>query len=59
MLGEFYKLYNMTINLTITPFEYALACLGAAMLGQTLESAIVNAQVSVTMPTAKKGERDE
>lgn len=56
MLGEFYKLYNMTIKLTITPFEYALACLGAAMLGQTLESAIVNAQVSVTMPTAKKGE---
>lgn len=49
-------MHKMTISLTITPFEYALACLGAAMIGQTLESAIVNAQVSVTMPTAKKGE---
>ncbi|MBQ7023004.1 MAG: hypothetical protein IJN29_05445 [Akkermansia sp.] len=48
----------MTIKLTITPFEYALACLGAATLGQTLASAIVNAQVLVAMP-AVKGERDE
>ncbi len=46
----------MTINLTITPFEYALACLGAATLGQTLESAIVNAQVSIARPAVKQGE---
>lgn len=39
----------MTINLTMTPFEYALACLGAAALGKTLDVAIVQAQVSVTV----------
>lgn len=44
----------MTINLTITPYEYALACLGAAALGKTLEAAIVQAQVSVTMPAPGK-----
>lgn len=51
----------MTINLTITPYEYALACLGAAVLGKTLEAAIVQAQVSVTVqqsvPTTQKGEQ--
>lgn len=52
MPRKFYKLYKMTINLTITPFEYALACLGAAALGKTLDAAIVQAQVSVTVPAA-------
>lgn len=46
----------MTINLTITPYEYALACLGAAALGKTLEAAIVQAQVSVTVPATGKEE---
>ena len=49
MPRKFYNLYNMTINLTMTPFEYALACLGAAALGKTLDVAIVQAQVSVTV----------
>ena len=53
---KIYILCNMTINLTITPFEYALACLGAAALGKTLDAAIVLAQVSVTVPaTGKEG----
>lgn len=44
----------MTINLTITPYEYALACLGAAALGKTLDAAIVQAQVSVTVQAPGK-----
>ena len=32
--------------------EYALACLGAALMGKTLEAAIVQAQVSVTAPSS-------
>lgn len=42
----------MTINLTITPYEYALACLGAATLGKTLEAAIVQAQVFIAVKYA-------
>ena len=55
MRRKFYKLYNMTINLTITPYEYALACLGAAALGKTLDAAIVQAQVSVTVQQCEYG----
>ena len=48
------QISNMTINLTITPYEYALACLGAAALGKTLDAAIVQAQVSVTVQAPGK-----
>ena len=46
----------MKINLTLTPMEYARACLGAAMLGKTLDAAFVSATVAVEAPT-QKGEQ--
>lgn len=47
---KFYKFHNMKeatmrIHLTLTSLEYALACLGAASLGMTLEGAIVTASI--------------
>lgn len=42
----------MTLTLIISPYEYALACLGAAALGQTLDAAIVTASVTVSPQTA-------
>ncbi|MBR4310720.1 MAG: hypothetical protein IKT79_06800 [Akkermansia sp.] len=44
----------MKINLTLTPMEYALACLGAAMLGKTLDAAFVSATVAVEAPAPGK-----
>lgn len=50
------QIAQMKINLTLTPMEYALACLGAAMLGKTLDAAFVSATVAVEAPT-QKGEQ--
>lgn len=47
---------QMQINVTLTPMEYALACLGAALMGKTLNAAFVSATVAVEAPaTGKEG----
>lgn len=42
--------YPMEVKIALSPFDYALACLGAALLGMTLESAIAT---STPKPTEK------
>ena len=36
------KMHDMQITIRLTPYQYALACLGAASIGQSLESAIAS-----------------
>lgn len=35
-------MHDMQITIHLTPYQYALACLGAASIGQSLESAIAS-----------------
>lgn len=46
------QIVQMQINVTLTPMEYALACLGAALMGKTLNAAFVSATVAVEAPSA-------